>query len=213
MIWGYVFGKTSARFLRKEPNLALLILAGALPDFDLFTRQPYGTLLGHHGISHSWLVVILAFLPFFLAFKWRTIPYFISVLQHPLFGDLLANHVPLLFPHTLSEAGLNLSEINPPLEVGLEILGFTIFLAILIATGDWKKKLGDSKWSKLFMLLWVPPLFLTIAQGFLYYEPELLTQIYSGYAILSSAFLLALGFALAFGLRPDQKLIRRTNTS
>lgn len=72
MVWGYVFGKTTARFQRTKPNLALLIPVGALPDFDLFTREPYGTLLGHHGISHSWVVILIS-LPFFYVFGARTL--------------------------------------------------------------------------------------------------------------------------------------------
>jgi len=190
MVWGYVFGKATARFQRTKPNLALLILVGALPDFDLFTREPYGTLLGHHGMSHSWVVIVLISLPFFYVFGARTLPYFVGVLQHPMFGDLVANHIPLLFPLTLSEAGLNLSENNPTVEIALEIIGFLLFLMLFISSGDWKMQLPRTKWTRLWLLLWVPPLLLTAAQGFLYYEPNLLTQIYSAYAIVSSLSLL-----------------------
>lgn len=197
MVWGYVFGKGTARFQRNTPNLALLILVGALPDFDLFTRQPYGTLFGHHGISHSWVVIVLISLPFFYTFGARTVPYFVAVLQHPMFGDLIANHIPLLFPLTLAEMGLNLSDSNPAVEVGLEILGFLIFLTLFIGSGDWKKQPPRTKWTLLWLLLWIPPLLLTSAQAFLYYKPDLLTQIYAAYALVSSLSLLAIGAKMA----------------
>ena len=197
MVWGYVFGKATGRFQRTKFNLALLILVGALPDFDLFTRQPYGTLFGHHGISHSWVVIILISLPFFYTFGAKTLPYFVGVLQHPMFGDLIANHIPLLFPLTLSEYGLNLSESNPAIETALEIAGFLIFLALFICSGDWKLQLPRTKWTRLWLLLWIPPLLLTIAQGFLYYKPDPLTQVYSAYAIASSLSLLAIGARMA----------------
>src|SRR3990172_8771096 len=138
MVWGDVFGKATRRFQRTKLNLALLILVGALPDFDLFTRQPYGTLFGHHGISHSWVAIVLISLPFFYTFGLRALPYFIGALQHPVFGDLIANHISLLFPLTLSESGLNLSESNPAVEIALEIAGFLIFLALFICSVDCK---------------------------------------------------------------------------
>jgi hypothetical protein len=192
MVWGYVFGKATAKFQKNQPNLALLILAGALSDFDLFTRQPYGTLFGHHGISHSWLVMLLVAAPFFYAFGKRTLPYLVAALQHPLFGDLIANHVPLLFPVTLTEIGLNLSEVSPAVEIGLELLGFTLFLIVLISSGDWKARIHRTAWTTSCLLLWIPPTLLTVVQGFWYYETDLLTQIYSAYAVISSLFLVAL---------------------
>lgn len=192
MVWGYVFGRATAKLQKNPPNLALLILAGALSDFDLFTRQPYGTLFGHHGISHSWLVIVLVSVPLFYAFGSRTLPYFIAALQHPLFGDLIANHVPLLFPFTFAENGLNLSEVSPAIEVGLELLGFALFLIVLITSGDWKARMHRTAWTTLWLLLWLPPTLLTTVQGFWYYEANLLTQIYSAYAIVSSLFLVVL---------------------
>lgn len=197
MVWGYVLGKATARVQRAKPNLALLILVGALPDFDLFTRQPYGTLFGHHGISHSWFVIALISVPFFYVFGTRALPYFVGVLQEPLFGDLITNHIPLLFPLTTSETGLNQSDNNPMIAMALEMLGFLIFLMLFIRSGDWKAQLPRTKWTRVWLLLWVPPLLLTVAEAFQYYQPNLLTQIYSAYALVSSLSLLAIGARMA----------------
>src|SRR3989304_3525139 len=70
-------------------------------------------------------------------------------------------------------------------------------LILFISSGDWKMQLPRTKWTRLWLLLWVPPLLLTATQGFLYYEPDLLTQIYSAYAIFSSLSLLVTCATLA----------------
>jgi hypothetical protein len=196
MAWGYVFGKASARFEKIEPNIPLLILAGGIPDFDLFTRQPYNTVFGHHGISHSWIFITLLFVPFFFWFGRQTLPYYISVIQHPVFGDLVTNHIPLLYPLTLNESGFNLFEQNALAAIGLEILGFLIFVAYFVRSGDWKKKDTHTIWNKLWLLLWVPLSGITAFQAVIYFEPNT-TAIYSAYAMISSVFLFASAILIA----------------
>lgn len=197
MVWGYVFGKVSARYQKIETNIPLLILAGGIPDFDLFTRQPYNTLFGHHGISHSWVVITLFFIPFFLRFGRQTLPYYLAVIQHPVFGDLVTNHIPLLYPITLNEMGLNLSEQNAFAGIGLEALGFLLFLGYFILSGDWKKKATATFWNKVWLLLWVPLLGITAYEAVIYFEPNTSTIIYSAYAMISSAFLFASAIVIA----------------
>ncbi len=197
MMWGYVFGKASERFQKAELNIPLLVLAGGLSDYDLFTRQPYGTLFGHHGLSHSWLVIMLLSSPFFYKFGRQTLPYFLAAIQHPVFGDLVTNHIPLLFPVTLSENGLNLFEQNPMASVALEIFGFILFLSYFFASGDWKKLVQFSIWNKVLLALWLPPLALTLLQAFWYYQSSAVTIIYSAYALASSLFLLAIAAHMA----------------
>lgn len=188
MVWGYVFGKAIGRYQRLRPSIPLLLLMGALPDFDLFLRQPYGTLFGHHGISHSWLVIGLLSIPFFYKFGKQAAPYFVAVIQHPLFGDLTANQIPLRFPLTLSEDGLRMFEWVPQAAIASEILGFAIFLFLFISARDWKHALR-SGWDKLWLVLWLPVLGLTAAQAVWYFEPSPATLVYSVYAMISTVFL------------------------
>jgi hypothetical protein len=192
MVWGYVFGKGAARAKRTELNIPLLILAGAIPDFDLFTGQPYATIFGHHGIFHSWLAIVLCSIPFFFAYGAGVIPYFIAVIQHPLFGDFLTNQVPLLFPLSLSQTGIDLSQTNPAAATALEIFGFLLFLAIFVISGDWKKPFAWTKRNVVCLLLWVPVLLATIVESLVYIEPDPVTELYAGYAVLSSVTLLAI---------------------
>jgi len=193
MAWSYVVGRLASRYLGIEISVPLLILVGALPDFDLFTRQPYGTLLGHHGLSHSWLVLALLSIPAFYRYGKQATPYVAGLIQHPVFGDLITNHVPMLMPVRFEESGLDLYQWNPWAAIGLEILGFVAFLVLMVRSGDWNRSPRDGTWAIILLLLWVPPTVLTFVQAFWYFEPVSQTMFYSGYAIVSS--LVLLGFA------------------
>jgi hypothetical protein len=192
MVWGYVLGRGAARAKRTQPNIPLLILAGAIPDFDLFTGQPYATMFGHHGIFHSWLAIVLCSIPFFFAYGAGTIPYFVAVVQHSLFGDLVTNEVPLLFPLTFSQTGINLSQTNPAAATALEIFGFLLFLVIFVMSGDWKRPFTWSRRNLLFLFLWIPVLLATIVQSVVYIEPDPVTELYAGYSVVSSVTLLVI---------------------
>ena len=192
MVWGYVLGRGAARARRTQLNIPLLILAGAIPDLDLLTDQPFATIFGHHGIFHSWLAIVLCSIPFFFAYGAGTIPYFIAVIQHPLFGDFVTNQIPLLFPWTLSQTGMNLSETNPAAAVALEIFGFLLFLVVFVMSGDWKRPFAWSRRNLLFLFLWIPVLLATIVQSVVYFVPEPITELYAGYAVISSVTLLGI---------------------
>jgi len=192
MVWGYVLGRGAARAKRTQPNIPLLILAGAIPDFDLFTGQPYATIFGHHGIFHSWLAIVLCSIPFFFAYGAGTIPYFVAVVQHSLFGDFVTNQIPLLFPLTLSQTGINLSQTNPAAATALEIFGFLLFLVIFVMSGDWKRPFAWTRRNLLFLFLWVPVLLATIVESVVYIEPDPVTELYAGYAVVSSVTLLGI---------------------
>jgi hypothetical protein len=208
MVWGYVLGRFAGG-VRSRPNLPLLILAGALLDFDLFTGQPYATVLGHHGIAHSPLVILVCAIPFFVAYGTRPIPYFIAVIQHTIFGDFITNQIPLLFPLTFSEVGINLSETFPLAAVGLELSGFVLFIVVFLMSGDWKRSFEWSKRNLLALALWMPPLLLTIYQSFIYFEPEPVTELYVGYALICSVTLLAI--ALIMATQSRSKIRKRNN--
>ena len=185
MFYGYVIGRA---FGKRDP--LLLLFFGALPDFDLYShfilqkffnvRDPYGTPFGHHGIAHSWLIVALIFLP--LGFKFT--PYFISTLQHILFGDLITNEVPLIFPFSLEQFGLRLYLSWPSLI--LEFLSLPLFL-LLIRNERKLKKVG-----KFLIILTIPLILLDLYYSLLFLYQGYLLTLYSIYGLISSIILLSL---------------------
>jgi membrane-bound metal-dependent hydrolase YbcI (DUF457 family) len=64
---------------------AILVL-GILPDADLFLES-IGVL--HRTVTHSFFFWIILFVPFFLIYRLKTIPYFVAVVQHFAFGRLI----------------------------------------------------------------------------------------------------------------------------
>jgi len=78
---GYLLGRFFARKLNENIILPLLFTLSIVPDVDFFIGLP------RHGPTHSIIFVSLVFLPFFLKYKKKALPYFIAVGQH-LLGDL-----------------------------------------------------------------------------------------------------------------------------
>jgi len=183
MLYGYVIGK-----LLGKGDPLLLLFFGALPDFDLYShfllqkffnvKDPYGTLFGHHGIAHSWLLVSLIFLPF----GFRFIPYFLSTLQHILFGDLVTNEVPLIFPFSLEQFGLRLYLSWPSLI--LEFLSLPLFLLLL-------RKENSKKRGKFLIILAIPLIFLDLYHSLLFLYQGSLFTLYSLYGLVASIILLS----------------------
>ncbi len=147
MVWGYLFGRLSARALHTDVSLPWLILMGAVPDYDILF-QPLG--LQHHTISHSVFAWLLIFV--FVVWRWRrrAIAYWIGAVQH-LLGDYLVTNVPLALPISDVQVGLNLgmpSASDSLLEVG----GLGFMLLLLFVSGDWGILMAKAK-SNLWMII------------------------------------------------------------
>jgi len=87
---------------------------------------------------------------------------------------------------------MNLSDTNPAAAVALEIFGFLLFLVVFVMSGDWKRPFAWSRRNLLFLFLWIPVLLATIVQSVVYFEPEPITELYAGYAVISSVTLLGI---------------------
>ena len=92
--WSYLFSKSSARGLRVSMPAYLALLAGVLPDFDIYF-QPLGLI--HHTYTHSLLVIIptVVVLTYFLGRF--GLAFSIGILSH-LVGDYLVGTIPILYP-------------------------------------------------------------------------------------------------------------------
>lgn len=190
MVWGWVLGWSCSRYVtRTRLNLPLIMIAGGLPDFDLLTRQPVGSLFGHHGVSHAWLAILLAFAPFLVRYRAQTIPYLVGVLQHPLFGDLVTNEVPLIFPVSLEQWGLNLYRINENLSLGLEVLGLSLFLLITMKERNLDKIVRPEKLG-LVLILPLPLLFYAVWLSVTYLGTQL--WLYAGYGLILNSLVIIL---------------------
>jgi len=130
MCWGYVFGKATSHLTSRKIQVPLVLMCGALPDIDLLLN------IEHGGIMHSIVFWFVAFIPILI---WigprRSLPYLISVLQHPLFGDFITANYKILLPFSYSGYGIGLDMLSP-ISLSLEVLGFLAFVTCAYFTKD-----------------------------------------------------------------------------
>jgi len=127
---GYLTGKIASKSLAVKINLPLLFLASIFPDIDLLIPG-----LEHRGPLHSVVVFCFLFIPLFLLYKKRAVPYFVAVIQHSIIGDFLTGGTQLLWPVSLDMYGLGIG-IDSLTNVALEWVLFVISIIIMFKAKD-----------------------------------------------------------------------------
>lgn len=115
----------------------LAAILGVAPDIDYVSPFPFGTPFGHHGVTHSPLLLMLVSAPALAKYRWKAAPYFLALMSH-IVADFADNTVPLLSPFSWEEFGmrLSLSSSSLPLAHFLQLF-ITVVSAYAIARG-WK---------------------------------------------------------------------------
>jgi hypothetical protein len=67
-----------------------------------------------------------------------------------------------------------------------------LFVVVFVMSGDWKRLFAWTRPNLLFLILGVPVPLATIVQSVVYIEPEPVTELYAGYAVVSSVTLIAI---------------------
>jgi membrane-bound metal-dependent hydrolase YbcI (DUF457 family) len=137
---GYLLAKGSAKLLKQEINLPLIFLLSLIPDIDIIIPG-----VEHRTITHSIIVAIIAFLPFFTLYKTKSAPYFIALAQHSLIGDFItggtyAQGTQILWPITSASYGLPILVFSIT-NIILEWSSFLAAGAVMLKTKDMQKLL------------------------------------------------------------------------
>ena len=127
---GYLTGKIASKSLAVKINLPLLFLASIFPDIDLLIPG-----LEHRGPLHSVVVFCFLFIPMFLLYKKRAVPYFVAVIQHSIIGDFLTGGTQLLWPVSLDMYGLGIG-IDSLTNIALEWVLFIISIILMFKAKD-----------------------------------------------------------------------------
>ena len=128
---GYMSGRISAKLLKKDLNIPLVLTLSVIPDMDIII--PF---LRHRGPTHSIIVAFMAFVPFFFIFRKRAVPYFLALVQHSLLGDyFVGGGIQLLWPITATSYGGGISILSQT-NVILEWMLFLTSLAMMLHTKD-----------------------------------------------------------------------------
>lgn len=140
-----MLGKTSARTLKTRLNVPLVLVLSVLPDVDIALERLQVPFVEHRHITHSVIVTLIAFVPFFLVYRKAAVPYFLALIQHALIGDFLTGQVWLLWPFGQSfSLGIG---ITSPLNIGLEWSVFVLSLLIMLKTEDMRDFFRPRKWN------------------------------------------------------------------
>lgn len=170
MCWAYVTARSCSSALKVSINPYLVLLLGALPDIDLLLGS-YG--IEHRTITHSLFFWSMAFVPIFIRYRKRSIPYFIAPIQHILLGDFVVGHTDPFWPLAHFELGLGLRLLSIE-NVALEAIGLAIFLIWVNRNGDSKILLRPRRQGLLSVIAILP-----LASFLLFVQSDLPTHIVS----------------------------------
>jgi membrane-bound metal-dependent hydrolase YbcI (DUF457 family) len=190
MAIAYLLGKASGRLLKVNFNIPLILTLSIIPDIDIIFQFLLNSPV-HRGPTHSIVIAILAFIPFFLLYRQKATPYFAALASHSLIGDFfIGGQLQLLWPlstneYGLHELGLPYISIYNPVDIALEFTLFAIALIIMFKTRDIFRFFRNSKLN----LILVIPIFTVLLPTFASYPlyvPILLVFPHMFYLVLFS---------------------------
>ena len=162
MAWAIVFASVVWVLIPRTKRggklvLPLIMILGILPDIDILFES-FGVL--HRTVTHSLLLYLVLFIPFFVVYNWKAIPYFVAVISHFIFGDLLIGQVALFWPLNQSFIGFNFT-MSSLTDIALESAGLLLALGIVIYNRDLRRILSVDKRNLLMAL----PLLAIVVSG------------------------------------------------
>jgi membrane-bound metal-dependent hydrolase YbcI (DUF457 family) len=191
---GYLVAKASQRLSKTEVNLPLIFLLSVIPDVDLLIPDQV-----HRGFTHSIVALSIVFIPFFVYYRKKSIPYFVAIAQHALVGDFLTNGgAEILWPLTSTAFGVGIG-MKSWINISLEWAIFLVAIAILFRTNDSRRLLKPSG-SSLLLLVPAGAIFVSAILGkaegvpFSLLVPHLVFLVLFAFAIINAM----LGFVRAF---------------
>lgn len=171
----YLLGKVSSKWLRVKINIPLLMVLSILPDADIIFDRLTGAQL-HRGPSHSAVVAIIAFIPFFIVYRKKAVPYFLALISHSLIGDFfIGGNVQLLWPFSSAKFGFTFLSVFSPINIVLELTLFLLAMLVLYKSGDWKVFLTDNK-SNLLLIIPICTVLLPTIIGYPFSTPLLISE-------------------------------------
>ena len=132
---GYLLSKTASKVLRVDLNVPLLLVLAIIPDMDILLKELFPVFV-HRGPTHSIFVASAVFVPLFVVYKKRAVPYFLALVQHSLIGDYVGGGgVQLFWPLTLQDYGIRL-DIRSLTNVAIEWTVFLLAVVVMFRSKD-----------------------------------------------------------------------------
>ena len=190
MALAYLLGKASAKLLKVNLNIPLILVLSVIPDIDILFDFLLKSEI-HRGPTHSIITAILVFIPFFVLYRQKVTPYFAALASHSLIGDfLIGGQIQLLWPLSTNEFGLHelgfpYINIYNPINIALEFTLFAIALIVMLKTRDLFHFFRNNKLN----LILIIPIFTVLLPTFVGYPlrvPILLVLPHLFYLVLFS---------------------------
>jgi hypothetical protein len=145
MALAYLLAKGSGKLLKINFNIPLVLVLSIIPDIDIVIGYLLNTEI-HRGPTHSIIVAVLVFIPFFLYYRQRATPYFVALVSHSVIGDFfIGGQLQLFWPLSTSEFGLTYISIYSTVNVVLEFTLFVIATVVMFKAGDIYRFFRNSK--------------------------------------------------------------------
>ncbi|TFH24045.1 metal-dependent hydrolase [Candidatus Bathyarchaeota archaeon] len=179
MASAYLLGKGLSKVLRIKLNIPILLVLSILPDVDIIYDFFTGSDL-HRGPTHSIVVALIAFIPLFIIYRKKVIPYFLALISHSLIGDFfIGGRLQLFWPFSTTQYGLHelgsyYIGITDPVNIALELSLFVIATLVLYKSGDWKVFFKSNK-TNLVLIIPIATVLLPSTLGYPFSAPLLLT--------------------------------------
>ena len=151
-------------------NIPLVLVLSIVPDIDIIIEFLLGSSV-HRGPTHSIILTILVFIPFFIYYRKKAVPYFAALASHSLIGDLpIGGQIQLLWPlsteeFSLGALGFPYINIYNPINVILEFTLFAIALIVMYKTRDFFRFFRNNKTN----LILAVPIFTVLLPTFVSY--------------------------------------------
>jgi hypothetical protein len=153
MALAYLLGKASGKLLKVNINIPLILVLSIIPDIDLVLNFLFNIEI-HRGATHSIITAILVFIPFFLLYRWKSVPYFAALASHSVIADfIIGGQLQLLWPLSTREFGFPYIRIDGTFNIALE---FTLFVIATIIMWKSRDLFQFFKNSKLNLILAIP---------------------------------------------------------
>ncbi|MGD6934596.1 MAG: metal-dependent hydrolase [Candidatus Bathyarchaeia archaeon] len=188
MSLAYLLGKASSKPLKVNPNIPVILVLSILPDIDIAIETLTGTGL-HRGPTHSLILALLIFVPFFVCYGKRAVPYFLAFISHFLIGDFfIGGQLQLFWPllntnFGFHEAGFLFIDIYSTLNIVIELTLFTAAMAVMAKTRDYRVFFRNDK-TNLVLIIPIITVLLPTFIGYPFSAPLFLTLPLMGLAHL-----------------------------
>jgi hypothetical protein len=128
--WSYLFSKLTGRQVKVNPPAYLSLLAGVVPDFDIYFKP----LIPHHTYTHSLIILLPICLVLVIRFRALGLAFSAGILSH-LIADSIVGTIPPLYPLSDFQLGISLG-LPGPADTALEVGALGLVLILAYVNGD-----------------------------------------------------------------------------